>query len=199
VETNDKRLSCSKTKLYVSNYDNTIRLCIVIPRKEVRNMKEILQNKFTIPLVLLAVVGVTGSVFTLKNSGPLTANAQSATVQKADVAENAADKPDTGTQVSENQKSNVISSVKTQETTETTDTTEAQKLASLAKISSDQAKVTAEKSANGTASSVKLENENGNVVYVVTVGTKEVKVDAGNGTILKTESADTAESENTSE
>lgn len=66
---------------------------------------------------------------------------------------------------------------------------------SLAKISSDQAKAAVEKSASGSASSVKLEEENGNVVYAATVGTKEVKVDAGNGKVLHTEAAYTEGSE----
>ncbi len=45
----------------------------------------------------------------------------------------------------------------------------------------------AEASAKGTASSVKLETENGSLVYAVVMGQNEVKVDAGNGRVLYTD------------
>lgn len=56
-----------------------------------------------------------------------------------------------------------------------------------AKISATQAKQAAETSVGGTASSVKLEDENGSLVYAVVIGNQEVKVDAGNGKVLYTE------------
>lgn len=74
---------------------------------------------------------------------------------------------------------------------ETNDSAEEQqedaKLQSLAKISATQAKQAAETSVGGTASSVKLENENGSLLYAVVIGNQEVKVDAGNGKVLYTE------------
>lgn len=60
-----------------------------------------------------------------------------------------------------------------------------------AAITSDEAKQIAEKSVNGTAKNVELENENGYLVYGVIVDTNgnsyDIKIDAGNGNILKTE------------
>jgi uncharacterized membrane protein YkoI len=64
---------------------------------------------------------------------------------------------------------------------------ESAKLQSLAKISPQQAKQSAEKAIGGQASRVKLENEDGNLVYSVIIGEKDVKVDAGNGKILYTD------------
>jgi len=64
---------------------------------------------------------------------------------------------------------------------------ESQKLQSLAKITPQQAQQAAETSVKGTASRVKLENEDGNLVYAVAIGGNEVKVDAGNGHVLYTD------------
>ncbi len=61
------------------------------------------------------------------------------------------------------------------------------KLQSLAKITPQQAQQVAEAAVKGTASSVKLESENGGLVYAVVIGQKEVKVDAGNGRVLYTD------------
>jgi uncharacterized membrane protein YkoI len=66
------------------------------------------------------------------------------------------------------------------------DAQEAQKLQPLAKITPQQAQRSAETSVKGTASHVKLENENGSLVYAVMVGQTEVIVDAGNGNVLDT-------------
>ncbi len=154
-------------------------------------MKDKLQKKLAIPLALLAVVGLGGTAYTLSHVGPTTASAQSQTAA-VDKPENAADKPDVAGDNTQDPK--FTSSIKASESaTEVDDATEAKQLAPLAKISEAQAKAAAEKSAGGTATSVKLESENGNVVYAVTVGTKEVKVDAGNGAILHTEAADSGE------
>lgn len=67
---------------------------------------------------------------------------------------------------------------------------ESKALAGLAKITAQQAKQAAENKVRGTASSVELGNENGTLVYEVKIGKQEVKVDAGNGSILKVEQAD---------
>lgn len=66
---------------------------------------------------------------------------------------------------------------------------EAANLQSLAKITPQQAQQSAQSAQAGTASSVKLENENGNLVYAVDIGQKEVKVDAGNGRVLYVENS----------
>ncbi len=64
---------------------------------------------------------------------------------------------------------------------------ETAKLQPLAKITAQQAQQAAEANVNGKASRVKLENEDGNLVYAVVIGQQEVKVDAGNGKVLYTE------------
>jgi uncharacterized membrane protein YkoI len=66
---------------------------------------------------------------------------------------------------------------------------ESAKLQPLAKINAQQAKVAAETAQGNKASSVKLENEDGNLVYTVVIGKKEVTVDAGNAKVLYTEAA----------
>jgi uncharacterized membrane protein YkoI len=64
---------------------------------------------------------------------------------------------------------------------------ESSKLKALAKVTPQQAKKAAEVAQGGKSSRVKLENEDGNLVYAVVIGQKEVKVDAGNGRVLYTE------------
>jgi hypothetical protein len=61
-------------------------------------------------------------------------------------------------------------------------------LQSLAKISATQAQKAAEAAQGERASSVKLENEDGNLIYAVNIGQNEVTIDAGNGRIVYTES-----------
>ena len=64
---------------------------------------------------------------------------------------------------------------------------EAAKYQSLAKITPEQAIAVAEAAIGRKAKEVELENENGNLVYEVEIGKKEVIVDAGNGKVLYTE------------
>jgi uncharacterized membrane protein YkoI len=75
------------------------------------------------------------------------------------------------------------------------ETDEAAALQPMAVISSDDAKAVAEAANPGsTALQVGLDNENGVLVYSVELDNGlEVKVDAGNGTILHTEQADADE------
>ncbi len=155
-------------------------------------MKEQIQKRLAIPLLALAIIAVGGTVYTINHSAQ-PAHAQTPAVQT--VIPNAEDK------AGDKQEPSYTSSVKApaESATELNDAQEAQQLASLAKISEVQAKAAAEKSAGGTASSVKLEEENGSVVYAVIVGTKEVKVDAGNGAILNTEASDGNEAADKSE
>jgi len=58
---------------------------------------------------------------------------------------------------------------------------------SLAKITPQQAKQAAETAVGGTATKVKLENENGSLIYAVEIGSKELTIDAGNGKVLSSE------------
>jgi uncharacterized membrane protein YkoI len=69
------------------------------------------------------------------------------------------------------------------------DQQESAKLQALAKVTPQQAQQAAEAAQGGQASGVKLENEDGNLVYAVEIGKQEVKVDAGNGKVLYTETA----------
>lgn len=78
---------------------------------------------------------------------------------------------------------------------ETQDEQEGAKYQNLAKITPDQATKAAEATVKGKASSVELENEDGNLIYEVVIGKTEVAVDAGNGKVLYTEQVDQVEDE----
>lgn len=144
-----------------------------------------------IPFAALTLVVLGGVTAGISKMSPSIANAQTPVAQIKQVAE----KLDNDGADKNEQEPTYTSSIRVPESKqEMDDGAEAKQLASLAKISSEQAKAAAEKSAGGKASSVKLEEENGNVVYKVTVGTKEVIVDAGNGKILHTETAEAGES-----
>ncbi|MBW4511833.1 MAG: PepSY domain-containing protein [Scytonematopsis contorta HA4267-MV1] len=64
---------------------------------------------------------------------------------------------------------------------------ESSKLQALAKITVQQAQQAAETAQGAKASKVYLDNEDGNLVYKVTIGQTEVAVDAGNAKILYNE------------
>lgn len=70
-------------------------------------------------------------------------------------------------------------------------------LAPLATVTADEATAAATASQPGTVVSTQLENENGSVVYSVVIdtgsGMVDVKVDAGNATVLGSDSGDEAE------
>lgn len=66
---------------------------------------------------------------------------------------------------------------------------EAAQLQALAKITPQQAKQSAEAAQGGTASKIDLDNEDGNLVYEVTINQTDVIVDAGTGKVLYTENA----------
>ena len=77
---------------------------------------------------------------------------------------------------------------------------EAGRLASLARIDASRASAAALAQVPGTALKVALENENGNLVYSVEIKTasneiKDVKVDAGNGSVLHVDAADDEEAD----
>jgi uncharacterized membrane protein YkoI len=80
------------------------------------------------------------------------------------------------------------------------ETDESAALQSLASITSDQARNAALAAEPGTAGKISLDNENGNVVWSVEItkadGTvTDVKVDAGNGTVLAQDAGDENKSE----
>ena len=83
------------------------------------------------------------------------------------------------------------------------ETDESAALQGLATITADDASAAALVSQPGTVVKVELENENGNVVYGVEVGTGsgnvDVKVDAGNGTVLSSEADDQNEADDENE
>lgn len=64
---------------------------------------------------------------------------------------------------------------------------EATQLQKLAKITPQQARQAAQQEIGGQPNQVKLDNEDGNLVYTVEIGQTEVKVDAGNGRVLYVE------------
>ena len=74
----------------------------------------------------------------------------------------------------------------TQAADEAEDEQEGARYQNLAKITPSQAKKAAEAAVKGKASSVKLENADGNLIYEVIVAKTEVAVDAGNGKVLYT-------------
>lgn len=73
---------------------------------------------------------------------------------------------------------------------------EAAKLQPLAKITAQQAQQAAETAVGGKASSVKLEDEDGNLVYAVEIGKQEFIVDAGNGRVLYSENENQEDEKN---
>jgi uncharacterized membrane protein YkoI len=64
---------------------------------------------------------------------------------------------------------------------------ETTRLQALAKITPQQAQQAAQAALGGTARSVKLDEEDGNLVYKVKIAQTEAAVDAGNGKVLYTE------------
>lgn len=70
---------------------------------------------------------------------------------------------------------------------EAQDPQEAARLQTLAKITSEQAQRLAEATMGKPADKVEIENDDGSLVYAVSFGQQDVKVDAGNGAILYTD------------
>lgn len=64
------------------------------------------------------------------------------------------------------------------------------RLAPLAKITKAEAIAAAEAEAGGKATEAELGSENGALVFEVEVGSQEVKIDAGNGKVLRVETDD---------
>lgn len=72
---------------------------------------------------------------------------------------------------------------------------EAERLRPLAKITLEQAQTAAQASQPGPVKEVQLENEEGNLIYEVTIADTDVGIDAGNGKVLYTEPANGPDSE----
>ena len=61
------------------------------------------------------------------------------------------------------------------------------RLLKMAKITKEQAKVIASSKFKGKFAAVDLENEDGNLIWSVEIGSHELAIDAGNGKILQVE------------
>lgn len=72
---------------------------------------------------------------------------------------------------------------------------EAERLGPLAKITPEQAQEAAQAAQSGAVQAVELENEEGNLIYEVTIADTDVGIDAGNGKVLYTEPANGPDSE----
>jgi uncharacterized membrane protein YkoI len=70
---------------------------------------------------------------------------------------------------------------------DTQDPQESARLQALAKITPEQAQKAAEATMGKPADKVEIENDGGDLVYAVSFGQQDVKVDAGNGAILYTD------------
>lgn len=128
-------------------------------------------------LGLLSALGIGGavrSVYATQSQRPVATIAQSS--QPAAIAQNS---EETGEQSNEPEDGEMDDEQEEQE--------EEAQLQSLAKITPQQAEEAARTVASGTVSRVSLDNEDGSVVYKVIIGQSEVLVDAGNGTVLETE------------
>ncbi len=77
---------------------------------------------------------------------------------------------------------------------EMTDAQESAQYLKLAKITLDQARAAALAAVPGTVTSIKLDEEDGYLVYEVEIGTQEVIIDAGNGKVLYQGAVDAGES-----
>ncbi len=98
------------------------------------------------------------------------------------------------------QEPNYIGSIKVTDTNTNDEASESAALQGLAKISQADAETSALTKVQGTVVKIDLENENGYLVYAVSIKdaqgkTNEVKIDAGNGSVLTVEASDSAEEE----
>jgi uncharacterized membrane protein YkoI len=72
---------------------------------------------------------------------------------------------------------------------------ESARLQALATITPQQAQQTAEQQMGKPADKVEIENDDGSLVYAVSFGQQDVKVDAGNGQILYTDNQNDGEND----
>lgn len=121
---------------------------------------------------LLIAVGALGAVAAVRAQTP----SQPAVTQQAEDADN----------VQEPQLNGSIQVAQDQANAQS-EADEAAALAPLATITSDQAVAAAQAQVPGQVQQVELDNENGSLVYSVEIDGKDVKVDAGTGTVLHVE------------
>lgn len=76
------------------------------------------------------------------------------------------------------------------------DPQESARLQTLAKITPEQAQRSAEATMGKPADKTEIENDDGSLVYAVSFGRQEVKVDAGNGAVLYIDNAHDQEQTN---
>jgi uncharacterized membrane protein YkoI len=133
--------------------------------------------KRTLTLLVLGLLSALGvgsavrSVYATQSQRPVATIAQSSAVaQNSEAAGEQADDPEDG-EMDDAQE----------------ERQEEAQLQNLAKITPQQAEEAARTVASGTVGRVSLDNEDGSVVYKVIIGQSEVLVDAGNGTVLETE------------
>ncbi len=93
------------------------------------------------------------------------------------------------------QEPSYVASIKAPQTTEDNEIREAKILANYAKITSKDAENAALAKVSGKVVKTSLDNENGYIVYSIEILTpsgmkKDVKIDAGNGTILHIDNGD---------
>jgi uncharacterized membrane protein YkoI len=74
---------------------------------------------------------------------------------------------------------------------------ESARLQALATVTPQQAQQTAEQQMGKPADKVEIENDDGSLVYAVSFGQQDVKVDAGNGQILYTDNQQDGDNEMT--
>ncbi|GAA5514576.1 hypothetical protein Dcar01_03332 [Deinococcus carri] len=148
------------------------------------------KNTRTVLLALAttAAVGVPLAGYAFAQTNPAqTAPAQTSTAQSQNTGDNDAETQDDQTPAYRSS----IQLPPEPQGAEVPDAQEEAQLRTLARITPQQATQAAQATVPGTVSSVKLEDEDGNLVYAALVGRTEVKVDAGNGRVLHQEAADT--------
>lgn len=164
-------------------------------------------------LTALAVLGAGGAAVAQTTAPPAAHHAQSARPEQPGPSDSDTDRADTGTDEAgevedggENQSPSYTSSIVVPDgpdgstgSDDNSETAETKALAGMATVTENEAKASALAAVPGTVADVELDNENGSVVYSVEVetanGTVDVKVDAGNGTVLNTETDRSGEAE----
>lgn len=151
--------------------------------------KKILVGMVLTGLIVSSMVILAGKhgVFARGSTTP-TQSAVTATVNDEETADSNIQEP------------NYIGSIKVTDTNTKDEVSESTAFQGLAKISQTDAETSALAKVQGTVVKTGLENENGYLVYAVSIKDAqgkiiEVKIDAGNGSVLTVEASDSAEEE----